>query len=103
MVEQVEVPQTVVEVCHKVPNKLKNHAVEELFIFEGQGENIGYFNAFRLLIWIFLCFRLNKYLYQHQQESKISEYDDEGILMGGVAEGVCQKAAEQQNNAGEDG
>ena len=67
MVEQVIIPDAVVEIADVVPGKHQQHAVQKFTVFERQCEDLRQFERRRLGIGIFPGAGLHEHIQQYQR------------------------------------
>lgn len=103
MVQQMVVPQTIVQVAVVVPNEHQNHAQQEFAVVEGQSEHLDQLQFGSRGLRIFLGAGLHPHVDQHKNKRKVAQRQNELILIRRTGQSIRQYAAEQQNRAGKDG
>lgn len=103
MVQQVVVPQAVVEVADEAPRKHDDHAKEKLAVLERDGEDLLELQTGCFRVGVFLRHRLHPDVDEDEHEREVAEQEDELILHRGALHGVGEKAADEEHNARQDG
>jgi len=76
VIQQVVIPQTIIQIRNKVPCKHKKHTPEEFGISQGKCKYFLYLHVHIIKNRIFFCLRLQEYFKQHQRKTKIPKYWD---------------------------
>ena len=95
MIEQMIVPKTIIQVTQEVPEELQKHAGQELFVEKRQRKDIGQFQIGGIGIRILLSSGLDEQIYQYQDERKITEDQNQLILIGRTGQCVSKQTAQQ--------
>ena len=100
MVEQVIRPQAVVKKRYVVPREHQYHARHELAVPQRQREHLIEAQLFAHRIRVFAGAGLHAHVYQHEQERRVAQPDNQLLLIGRARHRVGQKARGQQHHAG---
>ncbi len=99
MIEQMIIPQAVIQVAHEIPCEHHQHTQQELAIVKRQCENLTQAHLRILCMRFLLCTRLQTDVEQHQQEGEIAEKQYQRVLFGRIGKRINQNAAEKQHRA----
>ena len=82
MVQQMKVPQAVIQVRNEIPGKLQKHAGQKFVVAKRQNKYVGQFDIRCFFIRVFFGAGLNEDVDQYQHKGKVTEEQNQSILVG---------------------